>query len=68
MWFESNLPNIPTYRALVHISRQFGAIKLSSFLMSINQKSPTVHLVLSSTGRDLVHRTRLELVQDLCAR
>lgn len=35
MWFESNLPNIPIYHALVHILRQFGAIKLNSFLMRV---------------------------------
>lgn len=35
MWFESNLPNTLIYHALVHILRQFGAIKLNSFLMRV---------------------------------
>lgn len=40
-WFESNFPNIPTCHALVHILRQFGAIKLNYFFMRVNHKSPT---------------------------
>lgn len=40
MWFESHLPSIPSYHASVHVLRQFGAIKLNSFLNESQPEEP----------------------------